>query len=282
MVSTHEFHHASLAQMVEELAKFKADRSSSSMATQIHKRSGDGNLTLHIQMGIHPSTLSHYLSTTSKNEATTSVPFSHCFHPQISVRILLSILDGVQYLHSAGVVHRDLKPSNIFLSVCEGALAPAGCVNISSCRECSRTNSLTKPCHLSVKIGDFGLVTAIARPEEEGVSGKVARAVGTEFYRPPVCSGTASQKLDVYAMGVIGFELLWKFGTRMERIETLRALKLGKFPSEFAESLGTEMGKDIESCLRDMLHCDEAKRITCDELREKLSKILASLDASGT
>jgi eukaryotic translation initiation factor 2-alpha kinase 3 len=224
-------------------------------------------------MGLHPMTLGHFIASSPDTSATTML--HHCFHPQLSLKLLLSILDGVQYLHSVGVVHRDLKPTNIFLSVYDGLLSPAGCVGLYDCKEC-RDAGLARQSYLGVRIGDFGLVTSIARPEEENAATRPGKPVGTEFYRPPVCSKTANEKLDVYALGVIGFELLWRFGTRMERHESLMDLKKGQFPSCFAEKLG-KLGKEIEECLKDMVECDESRRFTCDQVRQRLSEMIASL-----
>jgi translation initiation factor 2-alpha kinase 3 len=39
------------------------------------------------------------------------------------------------------------------------------------------------------------------------------RAIGTEFYRPPCKAMSTDEKLDVFSLGVIAFELLWKFET---------------------------------------------------------------------
>lgn len=63
----------------------------------------------------------------------------------------------------------------------------------------------------------------IARPDAELV--EHCNPVGTEFYRPPVCSGLANEKLDVFALGVIAFELLWRFETRKLSFSALVELR---------------------------------------------------------
>ena len=134
----------------------------------------------------------------------------HCFHPKISLQILQKILKGVQYLHVQNVVHRDLKPANVFLSIYQSSFRPSGCVDISTCKECGWREQ--KFVYVNPRIGDFGLVTTLAQPD--ALPPQVAsRAVGTEFYRPPVSSGISSEKLDVFALGVIAFELLHRFDT---------------------------------------------------------------------
>lgn len=109
-----------------------------------------GAHVLHIQMSLYPMTLSQYLSPPSS--ASSSTPLRHCFHLIPTLRILLSILAGVQYIHSKGMMHRDIKPGNIFLSFPE--VVPQG-------RCCDAGN------WLNPRIGDFGLVAQLAR---EGLS----------------------------------------------------------------------------------------------------------------
>ncbi|KKY25897.1 hypothetical protein UCRPC4_g01588 [Phaeomoniella chlamydospora] len=126
---------------------------------------GNGpSITLHIQMSLHPMSLATYLQTTP---ATTSpIDIRHCYHILPSLKIFLSILDGVQYLHSQGIVHRDLKPGNIFLSSHPTPIA--GCVHVGKCPQCllKRGPSLLKSREtppeihqfVTPRIGDFGLV----------------------------------------------------------------------------------------------------------------------------
>ncbi|XP_066925254.1 eukaryotic translation initiation factor 2-alpha kinase 3-like isoform X2 [Clytia hemisphaerica] len=127
-----------------------------------------------------------------------------------SLEIFQQIRDAVEYFHRQGMMHRDLKPANIFFSL-DG----------------------------SVKVGDFGLVTAITRPsrgkskrhgfvQDENHTGQV----GTQLYMSPEqASGKPySQKVDLYALGLILFELLNYFSTQMERIRLIYGLKRGDLP----------------------------------------------------
>ncbi|KZZ96280.1 eukaryotic translation initiation factor 2-alpha kinase [Ascosphaera apis ARSEF 7405] len=197
-------------------------------------------VTLHIQMSLHPLSLARYLT------PPTSAPKEdhHCFHLVPSLRLLLGILDGVEYLHSIGMVHRDLKPANIFLS----QSTIDGSIECPQCREVSGEQCLK---YNTPRIGDFGLVADITRKHdtstasgeapENAQSRRHPHPVGTEFYRPPVLPlhsyanpsygagqvpllNTIDESLDVYALGVIFFELLYKFETRMERMFVLSSL----------------------------------------------------------
>jgi translation initiation factor 2-alpha kinase 3 len=191
----------------------------------------------------------------------------HCFHPCVSLELLDNIVSGVEYLHAQGVVHRDLKPANVFLSFSRARHPPYGSVDVSSCKSCLKRSCL----HITPRIGDFGLVAALS--DSCTVSdGFTNPAVGTEFYRPQASSGI-NEKLDIFALGVVAFEMVQKFSTRMERIAALTELRRGLFPDGFAQSLG-DVGIDVQKLICDMMRGDEGNRLGCDEVRSDIGKLV--------
>ena len=75
-----------------------------------------------------------------------------------------------------------------------------------------------------------------------------------------------SEKLDVFALGVLGVEMLQKFGTRMERADALTRLRRGEFPDRFTENVGSS----VRDTLHDMVRADEDKRPTCAEVQMRI------------
>jgi translation initiation factor 2-alpha kinase 3 len=225
-------------------------------------------LTLNVQMSLCETNLAAFISSehSTFDNATTD---RHCFHPCVSLEILNNIVSGVEYLHAQGVVHRDLKPANVFLSFSTARYPPYGSVDVSTCRQCPRRDCL----HITPRIGDFGLVAALS--DSCTVPNTFTKPVGTEFYRPQASSGI-SEKLDVFALGVIAFEMLQKFGTRMERIAALTELRRVAFPDSFAQCLG-DIGLDVQQLISGMVQGDEQKRLSCDQVKHGIGNLVQTL-----
>ncbi|KAI4717366.1 kinase-like protein [Aureobasidium sp. EXF-10727] len=245
---------------------------SSFSTNQQHHTSSSPSLALHIQMSLYSMTLSDFLAPATYPIAIDNISsLRHCFHAHSSLEILSSIIEGVEYLHSEGIVHRDLKPGNIFLAVREGTKPPPGALSLHNCTSCAGQN-MSRSFNVSICIGDFGLVSAIARPEDTPpMAGVSCKAVGTEIYRPYTVTRDNHPSLDVYALGIIAFELLHPFGTRMERYEMLHQLKKGNIPDNLDTRTKCEgMSKWILS----MVEVNESQCPSWDELRNELSNLL--------
>lgn len=95
--------------------------------------------------------------------------------PQKAAYLVREIGKGLAYLHDRGIVHRDLKPGNIFYE--DGY----------------------------VKIGDYGLSKVMAASQHSGQT----ISVGTVHYMAPeVGSGNYDKTIDIYALGVILYEMV--------------------------------------------------------------------------
>ena len=244
----------------------------------------DFDAHIYIKMAPYPLSLEDFMWPEQQETAT---PIKHCFHALPSVRILLSILDGVEYLHRKNIIHRDLKPGNVFLSILEDdEPSSEGYVDITDCKECGVIES-TKPIRICPCIGDFGLVvdlkactaaplsTASEVTEEADsipfpFSGLQSTSqVGTKYYCPPKMPKTepiVCSKLDVYGLGVIAFELINKFGTKSERVRVMDGLCKGILPKEVE-------GHEMAEGMTNMVRADRDKRWDCATMRKWLLDI---------
>ncbi|GAA2315930.1 Stk1 family PASTA domain-containing Ser/Thr kinase [Streptomyces violaceusniger] len=98
-------------------------------------------------------------------------------HPRAALDILEPVLAALGAAHRAGFVHRDMKPENVLIGD-DGR----------------------------VKVADFGLVRAV----DSNTSASTGSVLGTVSYLAPeqIEHGTADTRADVYACGVVLYEML--------------------------------------------------------------------------
>eukprot|EP00002_Diphylleia_rotans_P037752 TRINITY_DN8474_c0_g1_i2.p1 TRINITY_DN8474_c0_g1~~TRINITY_DN8474_c0_g1_i2.p1 ORF type:complete len:1656 (+),score=312.72 TRINITY_DN8474_c0_g1_i2:46-5013(+) len=167
-------------------------------------------LYLYIQMEYCPkNTLRTLISSNRGNEAWCWLIFRQ-------------VTEGLLYIHNQRIIHRDLKPDNIFLDEKGDA-----------------------------RIGDFGLATRSGKrlrksqaPSQDSsitaasTSENMTTGVGTPLYASPEQledNRHYDGKVDMYALGIILFELLHPMTTASERIQVLCALRRQEFPPSFQD-----------------------------------------------
>jgi len=120
-----------------------------------------------------PFVIMEYVSGPSLRDLITESP--HGLGVQKAAFFLREIAKSLSYLHECGIVHRDLKPSNIFYE------------------------------NGYVKVGDYGLAKAISASRHSGHT----ITVGTVHYMAPeIGAGSYNRSIDIYALGVLLYEML--------------------------------------------------------------------------
>ncbi|NVB78566.1 MAG: serine/threonine protein kinase [Kofleriaceae bacterium] len=190
-----------------------------------------------------------------------------------AVLVLDEVASALAAAHGKGFIHRDLKPDNVFL--------------------------VAHPSRTDVKLLDFGLAKL-----SSGATNTAARAyrtatgaqLGTPDYMSPEQlrgSGGVDHRTDIYALGVVAFEVLTgkrprRYGDGtfdLDGVSIARALQmLAAVPSELADLVETLLASDAEQ--RPSL---ATVRATLKRVRPSLAAIapmrtsgLADANASGT
>jgi serine/threonine protein kinase len=159
-------------------------------------------------------------------------------------RYLREIGDGLQHAHDAGIVHRDLKPTNVLIHTDGRAM-----------------------------LADFGLARGAGQPTHLTTIGL---AIGTPGYMAPeqVMGHEVDRRCDIYAMGVLTFEMLTGrlpfIGSN--RMEVAYATVNAPVPS--AVKINNGLPDELDQLLGKVLAKDPAQRPqSVKELLSQMSKL---------
>jgi serine/threonine protein kinase len=192
-----------------------------------------------------PFVIMEYVSGPSLRDLLVAEPEG--LGPQKAAFFICGIADGLNYLHERGIVHRDLKPGNIFYD--DGY----------------------------VKIGDYGLSKHISVSKHSGQT----VSVGTVHYMAPeIGSGSYTKAIDIYALGVILYEMLTGglpfTGSSMGEI-LMRHLSeqpdMSGIPEPFAGVIAKALAKDPKDRYQDANEMVDAIRASAG-----ISASIASFD----
>ena len=159
-------------------------------------------------------------------------------------RYLREIGDGLQHAHDAGIVHRDLKPTNVLIHADGRAM-----------------------------LADFGLARGAGQPTHLTTIGL---AIGTPGYMAPeqVMGHDVDKRADIYAMGVLTFEMLtgklpYSGANRMEV-----AYATVNTPIPSAVKLNANLPDELDVLLQKVLAKDPSQRPqTVKELLAQMARL---------
>jgi tetratricopeptide (TPR) repeat protein len=163
-----------------------------------------------------------------------------------SLSIARQVAEGLAAVHSAGIVHRDLKPANIILDADDRAI-----------------------------LTDFGIARAVNATTVNTMPGSL---VGTLDYMAPeqVRGEVADQRSDIYALGLILYELLAGGRPRSKSEGGLGSLleRLEKGPPPLS-TVVPEIPVDTERLVSRCLSADPTERY------QTLAELIVDLDRIG-
>ena len=194
---------------------------------------------------VNGRSLEYYIRKAKKNP----IPSRRALPIKVSIKILIDVLDALEYAHQQDIVHRDVKPANILIE-----------------------KHTKRPILM-----DFG-VAKIAR----GPDATEALILGTPSYMAPeqITDENIDGRVDIYAAGTMLFEMLSPepiFPNVKSSMELLR-MKVKKGNRLFAKKpseLNPRLNPAMDDILLKAVEYDPDKRFnTCKEFQSQLKDYL--------
>jgi serine/threonine-protein kinase len=187
--------------------------------------------------------LSYYIKRSHKNV----LPSKRTLPLNITLKIVIRVLNALDYAHSQSIIHRDIKPGNILI---EGYK--------------------TRPI-----IVDFGLAQVSQKPDEAS-----AMISGTPKYMAPeqILNSEVDGRADIYATATMLYEMLTPepLFSDIKTIQDLLARKINQKNGLFAKKLSEMnpgLNQEMDRILSKALSFDpETRYATCNEFRDQLER----------
>ncbi|WP_437282837.1 protein kinase [Sorangium sp. So ce375] len=171
--------HANISSQAESVARFERE-------AQAAARIGSDHICEVLDLGVLPDGTRYMVMEYLEGETLgAKIERMGRLGPEITVPIMMQVLEALGAAHAAGIIHRDLKPDNIFVIP-----SKAGLSNF-------------------VKVLDFGVSKFSQLAGSEMSMTRTGAVVGTPYYMSPEQargSSPVDQRTDIYAMGVLLFQ----------------------------------------------------------------------------
>jgi hypothetical protein len=198
--------------------------------------------------------------------------------------LVATLADAVEHAHGRGVLHRDLKPANVLLQTRSATAQPPGAGDTAAAGPAAPAAPsppdplAAPPLNAFVpRITDFGLAKIL--PGQDAELTRSGAVMGTPAYMAPEqASGRTAQatrRADVYALGVILYELLtgrlpFRAETALETLEQVRSRE-----PVSPRLLRLKLPRDLETvCLKCLEKEPKRRYESAGELRNELRRYL--------
>ncbi|MDB4933827.1 MAG: Serine/threonine protein kinase PrkC, regulator of stationary phase [Labilithrix sp.] len=173
--------------------------------------------------------------------------------PQRALAIMLQVCGALSAAHERGIVHRDVKPDNIML--------------VPTRDDEGRTFEMVKVC-------DFGIAALESAPQDDP-SAREWTAGTPEYMAPEQSHGRSDQRTDVYACGIVLYEMLAGrppfVGESPAAILAKHATEMPRRPSELVPGFPPRLEAVILCAIE---KSPERRFATIRDLRSELKRLL--------
>ncbi|CAB9522052.1 activated protein kinase catalytic subunit alpha-1 [Seminavis robusta] len=237
-------------------------KSAPEAADRQRRNSKTSKHTLYIQMQLcSPETLGDFLTNKEARQGhALTVSGSEAVDIPLALRLFLQIVEAVHHVHQRNLIHRDLKPSNCFIDEMG-----------------------------TVKVGDFGLSREsndndnsanssliLDAQQDTQCAGDNTVGVGTRSYASPeqMNGSDYDAKTDIFALGMMLFELLYPMYTGMERHICFQKLRSDcTFPEGWQSSVCSTF-PSLDQLVRSMLCLKPRDRPTADKVARHIQGLI--------